>query len=174
MTRLLLLAAAVGLVGILSVPLLLSRRFSDADRYKRELAEWHVSWADASSRQARAALFANLERIRPPTASVTGASRHRRYVRAHQLQLLSVDAVEALAARVRGSLGDVGSAFDCETLQQYEPQAGSIAQASGVQLGWVARACALQAAAELNLADVRSDALLDWLKDEIGEIQHGN
>lgn len=175
MTRLLLLAAAVGLVGILSVPLLLSGRYSDADRYKRELADWHVRWGEAGPPEERASLFNELERIQPPLASVTGASRHRQYVRAHQLVILADQAADEMVDRVRAALnGDVTpGGFSCESVAGYSNEAARIAQVSGVQLEWVVRACDIRATARQQLADVRSDALLDWLRDDIREVRSG-
>lgn len=170
------LAAAVGLVGILSVPLLLSRRFSDADRYEQELAQWHVRWGSAASPQERASLVLELEGIKPPAASVTGVERHRRYVRAHQIFVLSERATGGLIAPVRESLGadPVLPAFGCESLRQYETRADFIESQTGIRIEWVARACDVQTTAGLNLGETRSEATVDWLKDEINAIQSAN
>jgi hypothetical protein len=49
----------------------------------------------------------------------------------------------------------------------FSDEAVHIAEASGVQLEWVLQACKVRAIARSQLADVRSEALLDWLKDEL-------
>jgi len=45
---------------------------------------------------------------------------------------------------------------------------------AGVQIGWVARACDVRAAADINLAEVRSEAVVDWLKEDIEKVPRGD
>lgn len=169
MTRLLFLVAAVVLLGILSVPLLLSRRYSDSDRYKGELAAWHVRWGFADSLEERQSLVEELGRIQPPLGSVSALNRHRHYVRAHELAVLSDEASNSLIEQVRTTLGpgDRGATFGCETLSEFSGDAGRILRESGVRTEWVSQACDVRAVARAQLAALRADALLDWLKDEI-------
>jgi hypothetical protein len=171
--RLLFLAAAVVLLGVLFLPFLLSMRFSDSDRYNEELAAWHVRWGDAGSPDGRKSLLEELGRIKPPWASVSGVNRHRQYVRAHELVVLADEAADNLVNQVRASLGPglPDAAFGCETLAEFSQDAGRILQESGLRLEWVAQACAVRAVARLQLAALRADALLDWLKDEIHKLR---
>lgn len=178
MTRLLLLAAAIGLVGILSVPLLLSRRHSDADRYLGELAQWHERWGTAEALQERADLILDLQRIRPPNASVSGVERHRRYVRAHELMVLSEQAADALAESIRESVAARVPdprlpGFGCDTVRRYADRADAIATETGVRLEWVASVCEVLNVAALNLGEVRSEATVDWLRDAIRAVGEG-
>jgi hypothetical protein len=146
----------------------LSRRYSDADRYQRELADWHVRWEPDSTLADRVALLGELERIEPPAASVDGMQRHRQYVRAHQLAVLTQSAAGSLVERVRSHTGDRNEVtFGCETIRDFASQAGSIREHSGIELDWVVGACAARDAAWLNLGEVRSAAHIDWLRDAI-------
>jgi hypothetical protein len=173
MSRLLFLAAAVVLLGIISFPLLLSRRYSDSDRYKGELAAWHVRWGEAASLEERKSLVEELARIQPPLGSVSALSRHRHYVRAHELAALSDGASDSLIEQVRMTpgLGQGGPAFSCETLAEFSGDASRILLESGVRMESVKQVCEVRAVARSQLADVRGDALLDWLKDEIRALE---
>lgn len=173
MTRLLFLVAAVVLLGILSVPLLLSRRYSDSDRYRGELADWHVRWGSAASVEGRKGLVEELGRIGPPLGSVSELNRHRQYVRAHELAVLSEEASNSLTEQVRMApgLGDLVVTFACETLSEFSGDAERIQRESGVRIESVSQACEVRAVARAQLAALRTDALLDWLKDEIEDLE---
>ncbi|MEE8363706.1 MAG: hypothetical protein V3S18_06520 [Dehalococcoidia bacterium] len=172
MTRLLFVAVGAVLVAILAVPLILSMRFDDDDRYKEEMAEWHVRWADARSIETRQALLEDLDGIVPPYGSVSGAKRHRQYARAHELAVLADVAARDLTDRVREALGAAGPAgpFGCDTTADYSGSDQQIVDSTGLRLGWIEQACKVRGIAGLQLADMRADARFGWLEDEIKKL----
>ena len=172
MTRLLFVAVGAVLVAILAVPFILSMRFSDDDRYKEQMAAWHVQWADARSIETRQALLEDFDGIEPQFGSVSGAKRHRQYGRAHELAVLADVAARDLTDRAREALGSAGPAtpFGCDTIVEYSGFGQQILDSTGLRLGWIEQACEVRGIAGLQLADIRADARFGWLEGEIQKL----
>lgn len=161
------------IIGTVALPLTLSGGNTNQEDYKKEMAAWHVRWSASKNAEERRALIPEIEEIRSPIGSgaLQMLDRHRIYVQAHVI-FSQADELSTLAlldvAKIVPTNGS-GQIPTCDTLESVlELLPGS---GNGIaEVAWARDACSLLASSRTNLVIVRNQALLEWLRNEIREL----
>jgi hypothetical protein len=169
-SRLFVVGALVVVVGMLTLPFVLSNQYSAKDDYKEDMASWHVSWSDSVDDSERASLLPELEKIRPPVGSVELLDRHRIYMQAH---IILSQANELVALALRGlatmnSSTDSAQDLTCDNIDLVLEDSPT-GENELIATALAEEICALHVAASKQLSILRIRAQTGWLRDAIRE-----